>query len=173
MSAHLTSEQHVEKLAELLDGIPVAMLSTVCPDGTLRSRPMAAQRTPFDGALWFFTQANAPKVGKVEWREQVNLSYVAPDRQRSVCVSGTAHLVRDRGKVEELWQPSLKAWFPEGLDDPGLALLRVDVETAEYWDSPSATSVVLDGFARAPAAGQPHRPGESRKLGIEKMGSLS
>src|SRR2546428_13856443 len=130
MSAHLTTEQHVEKLAELLDGIPVAMLATVGPDGTLRSRPMAAQRTPFDGALWFFTQAHAPKVGEVEWREQVNLSYVAPDQQRYVSVSGAAHLVRDRGKMEELGHPSPKAGFPRGLDDPDRALLRAHVESA-------------------------------------------
>jgi general stress protein 26 len=42
----------------------------------------------------------------------------------------------------------MKAWFPDGLDDPDLALLRVHVEAAEYWDSPSSTMVHIVGFVR-------------------------
>src|SRR5438128_1705005 len=146
MDTPANAEQNVAKLAQLIKGIKVAMLTTRCEDGSLHSRPMVTQQTGFDGTLWFFTQARAPKVGEIQRSEQVNLSYASPEEQRYVSVSGTAGLVRDPHKVRELWSPLLKAWFPKGPDDPDLALLRVEVERAEYWDAPSSTMVHLVGF---------------------------
>ena len=157
----------VQKLGAMIKDIEVAMLTTVDADGTLRSRPMVTQKTDFDGDLWFFTRADSAKVDEVRRAEQVNLSYAAPDKQRYVSVSGTARLVRDRAKAEELWHPLLKAWFPGGLDDPDLALLKVSVERAEYWDSPSSTVVHLVGFVKALATGQPYTPGENQKVDLE------
>jgi len=162
MSAHAD----VEKLGQLIKGIKVAMLTTLCPDGSLRSRPMATQDAEFDGTLWFFTRGDAPKADEVRRSEQVNLSYASPTDQRYVSVSGTAHLVRDPQKIKEFWNPLLKAWFPEGRDDPQLALLRVDVEKAEYWDSPSSTTVHLVGFVKALVTGQPYRPGANEKVDL-------
>src|SRR5438132_409520 len=127
----MSAEQNVKKLADLIKGIKVAMLTTVAEDGCLRSRPMVTQDKDFDGTLWFFTQAGAPKVSEVEREERVNLSYANPDDQRYVSVSGTARLVRDRDRIREFWSPALKAWFPKGPDDPELALLRVEVDRAE------------------------------------------
>jgi len=149
MTEQAATSQNVKKLGELIKGIKVAMLTTVCPDGSLRSRPMVTQEAEFDGSLWFFTRQRDPKVGEVERHEQVNVSYASPDDQRYVSVSGTARLVTDRRKIQELWSPGLKAWFSKGADDPELALLRVDVEKAEYWDAPSSSVVHLVGFAKA------------------------
>jgi general stress protein 26 len=129
---------------------------------------MATQETEFDGDLWFFTDAGSPKVDEVERDERVNVSYAAPDDNRYVSISGTARLVRDRAKIKELWNPVLKAWFPEGLDDPDLALLRVRVEKAEYWDSPSSKMVQLAGFVKAIATGKRADDiGENEKIDLK------
>jgi general stress protein 26 len=72
--------------------------------------------------------------------------------------------VRDRAKSQELWTPAMKAWFPDGLNDPDLALLRVQVEGAEYWDSPSSTMVHIVGLVKAVSTGQRYHPGENEKL---------
>jgi hypothetical protein len=64
---------------------------------------------------------------------------------------------RDRGKMEALWRPQYRAWFPDGLDDPDLGLLKVSIEAAEYWDSPSSPVVHLIGLARAVLTGEPPR----------------
>src|SRR5579884_3520455 len=84
----------VKLLGEKIKGIHVAMLTTVEPDGTLRSRPMVTQDTEFDGDLWFFTQASAPKVEEVQQHQQVNVSYEKPSEDLFISVSGTAQLVR-------------------------------------------------------------------------------
>lgn len=147
-------DDSIEKLGELIKGIRVAMLTTVDEEGCLRSRPMANQDHEFDGTLWFFTDADSAKVHELERDQHVNLSYAKPDDSQYVSVSGKATLVRDRAKMQELWSPLHKAWFPKGLEDPQIALLRVDVEKAEYWDSPSSAVVRLFGFAKALATGK-------------------
>jgi general stress protein 26 len=130
------------------------MLTTVEADGCLRSRPMATQDTAFDGTLWFFTRVDTAKVHEIERDRHVNLSFANPSDEVYVSVSGTARVVRDQAKAKELWNPLYKAWFPQGVDDPELSLLRVEVEKAEYWDSPSSAVVQLIGFAKAIATGK-------------------
>ncbi len=156
-------EAALVKLTELIDEIQFAMLTTVEADGSLRSRPMATHRNPgktLDGALWFFTKAGAPKIDEV--RE--DKSYASPGQSKYVSLSGTAALVRDRLKIEEFWNPKYKAWFPKGLDDPELALLRVDVNKAEYWDTPGSSVVHAIGYLKAVATGQSYQPGDHEKV---------
>ena len=155
----------VKKLGELIKGIHIGMLTTADDDGTLHSRPMATQRTEFDGDLWFFTGAHSGKIHEIERDRHVNISYAALDDNRYVSVSGIAQIVRDREKARELWNPLYKAWFPEGLDDPNLRLLRVRVERAEYWESPSSAVVQLAGFVKAMATGTAYDDaGEHQKI---------
>ena len=149
-----THAESVETLAKLIKGVRVAMLTTVEADGYLRSRPMATQETEFDGTLWFFTWIDTAKVHEIERDHHVNVSYANPSDQVYVSVSGTARVTRDPAKAKELWNPLHKAWFPKGLDDPNLGLLRVEIEKAEYWDSPSSTVVQLFGVAKAIVTGK-------------------
>lgn len=153
-------------VGDKIKGIRIAMMTTAEADGTLRSRPMATQDMDFDGSLWFFTLSDAPKVGDVERDQQVNLSYAKPDDERYVSISGTAQLVRDRQKIKELWKPILKVWFPNGENDPNLALLKVDASQAEYWDSPSSKMVQLVLMAKAAVTGSQDALGENQKVDI-------
>lgn len=164
MSEQTTRAEQIRKLAELIKDTEFAMLTTVDADGSLRSRPMALQPREFDGELWFFTKASTPKVDEVEREEEVNVSFARPDKQHYVSVSGKARVVRDRAKIKELWSPELKAWFPEGSDDPDLALLRVRAERAEYWDGRSSVVSHLIGLAKAVATGTSYEPGENEKI---------
>lgn len=158
-----------KQLAEKIKGIRVAMMTTVEADGTLRSRPMAAQDKDieFDGDLWFFTYADASKVSEVEQHWQVNVSYTKPDDNLFISVSGTAMLVHDRKKIKHLWKPFYKAWFPNGEDDPTLALLKVNVESAEYWDAPSGKMGLLYSMMKGRATSGKDMGGVDVKLHIQ------
>lgn len=158
----------VAHLAELIQGIKVTMLATVEKDGSLRSRPMWTQNSDFNGQLWFFTHEAAPKVDEVEEDRHVNLAYSDSSRDRYVSVTGTARVVRDRAKIHELWDPSLKAWFPKGVDDPDIALLCVTVTKAEYWDTPNKHMVQLIGFVKSVLTGEAYRPGGHEKIDLGK-----
>jgi general stress protein 26 len=116
--------------------------------------------------LWFFTSDKTHKVEEIERDNRVNASYAEPKDNVYVSVSGTAAIVKDKAKMEELWNPILKAWFPKGLDDPNICLLKVDVEQAEYWDSPSSTLVQIVGFVKALVTGQRADGGENEKINL-------
>jgi general stress protein 26 len=148
------NSDEVEKLAKLIKGIKFAMFSTAMPNGTIHSRPMATQNTAFDGTLWFFTRADSGKAHELHTDCHVNVSYADPSDNRYVSVSGRASVVRDMAKMRELWTEIHRAWFPDGLDDPNVALLRVDVTDAEYWDAPSSKMVQLAGFVKALVTGR-------------------
>ncbi len=162
----LTREEQLQKLNELIKDVQFAMFTTVEPDGTLRARPMSTQKAEFDGTLWFFTKASAPKVDEVEQDQHVCVSYAKPEKQHYISMSGLARVVRDRNKIEELWTPELKAWFPEGKEDPDIALLKVEVSQAEYWDSYTSSIAHLFGLAKAVATGTTYQPGENEKVNL-------
>lgn len=128
-----------KKLRELLDDFDTAMLVTRSPAGELRSRPMALADVEQDGTLWFMTQRQSGKTDEISADSHVN---VALQSQRQyVSISGTAALVDDRRKVDELWNEAWKTWFPGGKDDPSLGLLRVNSTAGEYWDNSGASGI--------------------------------
>lgn len=154
----------IKKLAEMIKGIKFAMLTTVESDGSLHSRPMATQDIEFDGDLWFFTRGDAPKVSEAKEHHEVNVSFSDPTHSKYVSASGTAATVRDRAKIEELWKPIYKTFFPQGLDDPELALLKVSVHRAEYWDSPSSGIGRIFNFAKAYVTKDASKLGDHAKI---------
>lgn len=143
-----TSEraEAIRVLGERLQGIDVAMLTTMEPDGSLLSRPMVSQRVPFDGDLWFLARSHSRLVWDVQRHPRVNLTYVAVDHQRFVSVSGTAHVMRDREKATQLWDPSYDSWFAGGVDDPELVLVKVTVDFAQAWGSPPGVTERFEGL---------------------------
>jgi general stress protein 26 len=162
----MSSENDVKRLEEKIKDVRMAMMTTVEADGTLHSRPMATLDMEPDGTLWFFTLASAPKVSELQQHQQINVTYAKPEDNLFVSVSGTAQLVRDRQKVEDMWKPYLKPWFPKGKDDPDLALLRVNIAKAEYWDAPSGKMGILYSAVKGLATGG-RDLGENQKLNLE------
>ncbi len=163
-----THAEAVEKLGELIKDIQVAMLTTAAENGALHSRPMATVKRPFDGTLWFFTSAESGKIYEVKAEQNVNVAYAAPGENTFVSVAGSAAVSRDKSKIKELWKPVMKAWFPDGEDSPNIALLKITVESAQYWDAPNSKIVNLVGFAKATLTGKPFRPGENETVEMDQ-----
>jgi general stress protein 26 len=138
----LRGSSAAERFRELVEHIHTVMLLTSGLDGRLDGRPMGAQALDDDGAVWFFTSAESLKVHEIEQRPQVALSYVDTRKATYVFARGTAEIVDDRAKAEELWTSFAKAWF-EGPEDPDLVLVRVQVEEAEYWNDPAGGLVSI------------------------------
>jgi prepilin-type processing-associated H-X9-DG protein len=152
-----------EKLWDMIKSIRIAMLTS--EDGPhLRSRPMAASQTSFDGTLWFFTRVDSHKVDEISHDGRVNVSYADADSQNYVSLSGQASLVRAPDQIKAHWSEGMRTWFPNGVTDPEIALLKVDVTQAEYWDAPSSTMVYVAGYAKALVTGKSPHPGENEKL---------
>jgi general stress protein 26 len=164
MKTQKQADPSMQKLADLIAATSIAMLTTEEPDGTLRSRPLATLQMDSAGKLWFFTALSSGKVGEIDQHRKVNLSYANVGKQDYVSISGHARLFRDPEKMQELWTRWVEPWFPDGLDDPDLALLEVTVDDAEYWDAPASKTQRLFGLARALSTGTTEQLGEHAKV---------
>lgn len=152
-----------EKLWTMMKGIKFAMLTTD-DGGMLRARPMVAAQNGFDGTLWFFTQASSHKVVEAGAGEHVGVTYADAGQQNYVSLSGTAHLVTDKPSIEAHWSEAMRTWFPKGKADPDIALLKIGVEAAEYWDAPNSAMVHAYGYVKAVLTGTPPHPGGNEKI---------
>jgi general stress protein 26 len=163
--ADTTEQQQREKVKELVKDARICMLTTMTSDGKHVSRPMAVQDVEFDGDLWFFTYSDSDLVAQVRTSPQVNVA-ISDDKQHAwVSVSGAAEQTDDPAKAKELWNPLLKAWFPDGLDTPNLTLVKVHADTAEYWESAHSSKVVtLLGAAKAAVTGKTPDAGENETV---------
>lgn len=154
------SNADLQKLASTIKDIQFTMMATVNEDGHIHSRPMATLKVDaqnFDGILWFFSKTNSQKNHNIENDQHVNLAYSNPDKQSYISICGKAEISQDKAKMQELWNPMYKAWFPEGLDDPTISLIGVHIESAEIWDSPSSKMVQAYGFVKAAITGKPYK----------------
>ena len=139
----------VAKLNELIKDIDFAMLTTIRTNGSLHSCPMATQQVDTDGIIWFFSHINTEKVEAIRTDPRVNLAYSDADSQRYVSITGRCELVRDHVKAKQLWKPVYETWFPRGIEDPNLILLKVHVQEADYWHTDESRMVKVLGFPKA------------------------
>jgi general stress protein 26 len=144
-----------DKVFELVADARIAMLASLGEGGRWHARPMTTGKEPLEGALWFLTDARSGKIEELEQEPTVLLTYSDEDKQHYVSISGTATISRERDKIHALWSEPARIWFPDGPDDPSIALIRVELEVAEYWDAPSSTMVHLYGYAKMLVTGQP------------------
>ncbi|MBC5991745.1 pyridoxamine 5'-phosphate oxidase family protein [Pontibacter cellulosilyticus] len=167
MDNNQNRQESLNKLIDMIKDVDIAMMTTIDDDGSLRSRPMRTQEVKEDGVLWFFTGYQSGKSHEINDNDaHVNLSYSNPDDELYVSVSGRATLTKDKQKIDELWNPALKAWFPNGKDDPNVGLIKVTIDKAEYWDAPNSTLVHLYGMAKAAITGDKARPGDNEKINL-------
>lgn len=154
------------KVWDLIKDISIAMFVTQASDGRLAARPMSAVNTEFSGALWFMTAGDSPKLDDVRTSRNVLVAYAEPKTQNYVSARGVAEIVKDKAKVKKFWSEAARVWFPNGPDESDIALIKVEVESAEYWDAPSAAMVYAYGYAKARLTGEPPKLGEIKKVGF-------
>jgi len=132
----MSDEQGVSKVVDLMRSTRIAMLTTSDDQGRLTSRPMATQDVEYDGDVWFITERSANFVSHLSTSPLVNVAYASGSSW--VSLAGTAHVVEDDAKLADLWNTFTDAWMEGGPENPENVLIRVDADTAEYWDSPGS-----------------------------------
>jgi general stress protein 26 len=156
----------MQTIADKIKDIKTAMLVSLEEDGCLRSRPMQTlQITGKD--LLFLTGYQSGVSHEIRHDSHVNVSYADESKKVFVSLSGRAYVSKDQALIEELWQEPFRAWFPEGKDDPNIAVLRVTVDHGEYWDTPSGPVVYALGLAKAMITGERAKPGDHEKINLD------
>jgi general stress protein 26 len=139
------------KLVELMSDMYIGMLTTTSEDGALEAVPMARQEVEASGELWFISARDTRHVANIAARPHVGLTFSGRDAW--VSIRGTAEVVDDKAKLEELWNTFAEAWLPGGPDDDNATLIRVDAEGGEYWDTPGGRVASLLSFAKTKLTG--------------------
>lgn len=143
MEKNLNSKEAVEKLQALIKDIGTCMFFTNIQTGIHNSRPMAVMEVDMNGNIWFFTNRQSAKVKDIEKDSLVHLVFANPSKDSYLDLRGRASIEHDRKSIEDKWNPIIKAWFPEGKNDPDLCLIKVKTDEAHYWDRDSTKMVAM------------------------------
>lgn len=141
------------KVAEIIRGTRIAMMTHVDASGRLVAHPMATQDVDFDGTVRFIADRTSQKCRELEANPQVNLAYAG--KGAWVSLSGTARLVHDEARLREMWSTFTQSWMEGGPEDPTNVIVEVTGDTAEYWGAPGGSTVVqLANLVKAKVTGE-------------------
>ena len=130
----------LQDISEKMRDIDFAILSTRTENGALAGRPMSNNReVEFDGDSYFFTCDETRTVADIRRDPQVGLAYQSKSGMLGmkpffITLEGRASLIQDKERFAEHWTKDLDAWFKQGVDTPGLTLIKVHAERLHYWD---------------------------------------
>ena len=101
------------------------------------SEPLTAQLDEDQvDTIWFFIG----KDNRLAKGGKAMAQFVSKGHDYFACLHGNARIDNDFALIEKLWSPQVEAWFPQGKDDPNLALLRIDIDSAELWETDMSLS---------------------------------
>ena len=96
---------------------------------------MSVQKTDDQGNLWFLSASDSKKNAEIAMDSSVQLLFQGSQYSDFLTLYGSASINRDKAIIKELWNPILKTWFTEGLDDPRITVIKVEPVEAYYWDT--------------------------------------
>lgn len=161
------SAEEKAKVRGMISGAATAVPVTVDADRRLDARPMACVQRDFDGAVWFMTSRRSHKLDEISRNPRVLVSYADPGVTEFVVVHGRARIVEDSDIARDMWRETQRIWFPQGLADPALALISIEVESAKYWTSPA--NAITYGAAYLDAVFRGKRPPEEKIAESKKV----
>jgi general stress protein 26 len=160
----MEEKNDITVLKEKVSDVRICMFTTLDLSGHLSSRPMATAKVEDDGSIWFFSNEYSLKSKEISKDNEVLLSYSNPSSNTYIYVNGVAELVDDDARKREYFMAPVKVWFPKGVDDPALTLIKVTPKVAEYWDGSSSKMVVAYQMIKAIITGEKGDMGEHDKI---------
>ena len=158
-----------QKVLEMLDEFDTAMLVTRSGDGRLEARPMMLLEVEPDGEVWLMTSWQSQKADEIQ--QHPDLLLVCHDgTKQSLSLRGHGRVVQDPARVRRLWKEPHRVWFPNGPDDPDIAMIAITPDSAEFWDTSGTNRLeyiweAAKAYAtgqRADQAGSGDKHGETR-----------
>lgn len=129
----MTENDELQIIRGILKSGRTALVTSRAKSGALHSRPLALLDDEFDGTLFFLTEDPSAKTDEIRRHPEVNVS-VADDKGY-LSLSGMASIDRSQARIDHYWNAFAEGYFDGGPKDPNVALLRVDVQAIEYWDT--------------------------------------
>lgn len=131
----LENSEAIEKMTVLVHDIRTCMMCTHLNGIPFDTRPMSTAEVDENGYIWFFNQIDSAKTDAILEDPRMQLLYSHPGKSQYISIYGTAIIIKDRKKTENLWNVFAAGWFQEGKDDPELTLIRFQPEISHYWET--------------------------------------
>lgn len=96
---------------------------------------MSVQKIDEEGNLWFLSAKDSHKNQELLVDPYVQLLFQGSHYSDFLTLYGDATISHDKEKIKELWEPILKTWFTEGVDDPRISVIKVEPWEGYYWDT--------------------------------------
>ena len=140
--ADLDGPEAIAKIKELVGRAQTCFFCTAEPvDGSSAARPMSVQQVDDAGNLWFLSAIDSHKNLEVVADPTVKLYFQGSAHSDFLLLRGRAAILRDKAKIEELWEPIIKTWFTGGVDDPRITVIKVTPTDGYYWDTKHGIAV--------------------------------
>lgn len=163
---NLHDEEAIKKIKDFAEDIKVCMFCTKVTDVPFRTRPMSTLDVDDEGNLWFFSSKASDKNDEIKSDETVQLLYAKNSNSHFLTITGNAQVVKDQKKIDELWNPLAKTWFPGGKEDPDLCVVKVTPHEAYYWDTINGKMITLLKMATSAVTGNPSEVGVEGKINV-------
>ena len=146
----MSKQQHMDTIQTMVKSVKYTMLVTRNAEDHLHSCPMNTTETSIGAReIWFIGHKPSETVDNISKNSEVNLAYVSQDGEKYLSISGTAELVENKEKLDELWSITYNAYFEQGKDDPKVQLIKVVPHGAEYWANGNPISSAVKMAAAA------------------------
>lgn len=143
-TAHLQGSEAGKKIRELAKKNNTCFFcSKIVTGEPLHVRPMAVQEIDDEGNFWFLSANDSHKNEEIEQDNEVQLLFQGSAHSDFLSIYGRATISTDKQKIKELWEPVLKTWFTEGVDDPRITVIKVETDQGYYWDNKHGDAVAF------------------------------
>ena len=166
---NLVQHDAIGKLQELTKDARIAMLCTNLAQAPFSTCPMSTQQVDeATGDLWFFSGHDSQHIRDIAADNRVQLIYANNNDYAYLTVFGTAEVLRDQAKIDELWTSLAKVWFQGGKDDPNLRLSKVTPQEGFYWDTKHGKMVSFLKMITSVATGKTMDDGIQGRLTVNQ-----
>ncbi|SEO72975.1 pyridoxamine 5'-phosphate oxidase family protein [Mucilaginibacter sp. AW1-7] len=151
----LGGPEAIAKLKDMVDSAKSCFFLTNIKTGIPANvRPMSVQQVDDEGNLWFLSANDSHKNEDLQKDPMVHLLFQGSAHSDFLNVYGIATVSEDKEKIKELWEPILKVWFTDGIDDPRISVIKVEPTESYYWDNKHGNAIAFVKMLAGAAIGK-------------------
>ena len=138
----------LKDVSKAISDIDIAMLSTKAANGYVAARPMSNNGdVDYDGDNYFFAFESSHTIEDIKRDPKIGLSFVGSKsligKRTFVAIEATAELIRDKAVFKAHWNKDIEEWASQGIDTPGLILIKARATRIHYWHGQEEQEIPL------------------------------
>ncbi len=144
-----------KKIKELAEKNNSCFFCTAITNGQpIKTRPMAIQKMDEAGNFWMLSASDSHKNQEIQKDDKVQLLFQGNAHSDFLSIYGKATISTEKKLIEELWEPILKTWFTEGVNDPRITVIKVETTEGYYWDNKNGNTIAFLKMVAGAAMGK-------------------